>query len=106
MSEKWVIACATADVDEEDVIRFDHEELSLCIYNTPDGFFATDGMCTHAEQHLEDGIVTGCVIECPLHQGKFDVTNGKALEGPVYDDLKTYPVKVENYNVYVNVNDE
>ncbi len=106
MSENWVIACATADVDEEDVIRFDHEELSLCIYNTPDGFFATDGMCTHAEQHLEDGIVTGCVIECPLHQGKFDVTNGKALEGPVYDDLKTYPVKVENYNVYVNVNDE
>ncbi len=102
MSENWVHACTADDIDEEDVLRFDHDDKTYCIYNTADGFFATDGMCTHEDEHLEDGIVIDCVIECPLHQGRFDVRNGKALSAPVRVDLKTWPVKVEQGKVYIN----
>jgi 3-phenylpropionate/trans-cinnamate dioxygenase ferredoxin subunit len=102
MSEIWIRACATGDIDEEDVLRFDHEDRTYCIYNTPDGFFATDGMCTHEDEHLEDGIVIDCVIECPLHQGRFDVRNGRALSAPVCIDLKTWPVKIEDGKVYID----
>ena len=68
------------------------------------GFFATDGYCTHEDEHLENGIVIDCVIECPLHQGRFDVRSGKALSAPVCVDLKTWPVKVEQGKVYINTN--
>jgi len=100
MSE-WIRVCAIDEIDEEDLIRFDHEGHSYAVYNTEKGFFATDGHCTHEEQHLEDGIVIGTVIECPLHQGRFDVTTGKALSAPVCVDLKTYPVKVEDGDVLI-----
>ena len=39
----------------------------------------------------------------PLHQGTFDITTGKALTAPAYDDLGTYPVKVENGTVYIRL---
>lgn len=102
MSE-WIMACATDDIDEEDVIRFDHEEITYAIYNTDKGFYATEGFCTHEKQHLEDGLVIGTVIECPMHQGRFDIVSGKAKSAPVCVDLITYPVKVENENVFISI---
>ncbi len=104
LAENWVQACAADDIDEEDLLRFDHDDKTYCIYNTPDGFFATDGYCTHEDEHLDNGIVIDHVIECPLHQGRFDVRSGKALSAPVCVDLKTWPVKVEEGKVYINTN--
>jgi len=100
---QWVHACATDDIDEEDVIRFDHGDQTYAIYNTDNGFFATAGHCTHEVQHLEDGLVIGNVIECPLHQGRFNIETGKALSAPVCVDLVTFPVKVEGDEVYIQL---
>lgn len=106
MSENWIRACAADDIDEEDLLRFDHEGRTYCIYNTAEGFFATDGFCTHEEEHLENGIVIDCVIECPLHQGRFDIRSGKALSAPVCVDLETWSVKVEAGSIYINTADD
>jgi 3-phenylpropionate/trans-cinnamate dioxygenase ferredoxin subunit len=99
----WIQACGTDDIDEEDLIRWDHGGQTYAIYNTEKGFFATDGNCTHEEQHLEDGLVIDCVIECPLHGGRFDICTGKALSAPCTEDLKTYPVKIEDGQVFVQL---
>ena len=99
----WILVCACDEIDEEDLIRWDHEGRSYAIYNTEQGFFATDGLCTHEAQPLEDGLVTGTVIECPLHQGRFDIVTGKALSPPVCVDLKSYPVKVEGGQVHIRL---
>ncbi|GAG98729.1 unnamed protein product [marine sediment metagenome] len=106
MSEIWIQACAADDIDEEDLMRFDHADKTYCIYNTAEGFFATDGYCTHEDEHLENGIVIDCVIECPLHQGRFDIRSGAALSAPVCVDLKTWPVKVEAGCIYINTADD
>ena len=42
-------------------------------------------------------------VECPMHQGIFDIKTGEAVSPPACDDLKTYPVKVENEKVYINI---
>ena len=106
MPENWVHACAAADIEEEDLKRFDHHGKTYCLYNTPKGFFATDGICTHEDQHLEDGFVIDCVIECPLHQGLFDIPTGKALGAPVCVDLKTWPVKEEGGELFIDIGDD
>ena len=103
MGENWVLACASDDIDEEDLIRFDHGDKTYCIYNTPKGFYATAGICTHEEEHLEFGMVIGTVIECPLHQGRFDIPSGRALSAPVCVNLKTYAVKIENGDIYIQL---
>lgn len=101
MSETWHFVCAAEEIDEEDVIGFDFQDQHFAVYNTEKGFFATDGLCTHEAQSLADGIVIGSHIECPLHQGRFDIPSGKAKSAPVCVDLKTYPVKLEDGDVYI-----
>ena len=103
MSEHWVRVCAADEIAEEDVLGFDHNGKTYCVYNTPEGFFASDGMCTHEDEPLEDGIVIDCVIECPLHQGRFDVRSGAALSAPVCVDLRTWPVKIDDGEVFVDL---
>jgi 3-phenylpropionate/trans-cinnamate dioxygenase ferredoxin component len=102
-SLKWVVACATDDIDEEDVIRFDHDGASYAVYRIDGGYFASDGWCTHEHAHLADGFVVNREIECPLHQGRFDIVSGKPKSPPVCVQLKTHPVRVENGQVLLGI---
>lgn len=104
MSDEWKLVCKVQDIEMEDLIRFDYEDKTFCVYRLEDGFYATDGICTHEAVHLEEGLVMDSEIECPMHQGIFDIKSGKAVSPPACDDLKTYPVKVENEEVYININ--
>ena len=104
MSDEWKLVCKVEDIEMEDLIRFDYEDKTFCVYRLEDGFYATDGICTHEDVHLEEGLVMDSEIECPMHQGIFDIKSGKAISPPACDDLKTYPVKVENEEVYININ--
>ncbi|WP_290870069.1 Rieske 2Fe-2S domain-containing protein, partial [Aquabacterium sp.] len=63
--------------------------------------YATDGLCTHEQVHLCDGLVMDHVLECPKHNGRFDIRNGKALGAPVCVNLATYPTKVEGRVIYI-----
>ena len=100
----WINACATGDIDEEDLIRFDHGNQTFAIYQSPEGdFFATAGRCTHEEVHLCDGLVMGHLIECPKHNGQFDYRTGAAMRAPVCVNLRTFTVKVEGDRVYIDI---
>ena len=101
--ENWHLVGTTDNMEVEDILRFDHEDKTFCIYMLEDGFYATDGICTHETVHLEDGIVMDNEVECPMHQGVFDIKTGKAVSPPACDDLKTYPVKVEDNNIYIQI---
>jgi 3-phenylpropionate/trans-cinnamate dioxygenase ferredoxin component len=104
MTQTWVRACAVDDIDQEDVIRFDHDGRVFALYRSPDDkFYATDGVCTHEHALLSDGLVMGDIIECPKHNGRFDYRTGKARGAPVCVNLATYVVKVEDGDVYVLV---
>jgi 3-phenylpropionate/trans-cinnamate dioxygenase ferredoxin component len=100
----WVEACAVDDVEEEDVIRFDHGGRTFAIYRSPDDeFFATDGFCTHEKAHLADGLVIDDIIECPKHNGRFNYKTGQAKGAPVCVDLQTYPVKIEAGKLMIQI---
>jgi len=103
MSE-WIEACGADDVEEEDVIRFDHGGKVLAIYRSPDDqYFATDGLCTHEQISLADGLVMDDIIECPKHNGRFNYKTGEAKGAPVCVNLRTYRVKVEGGAVFVEI---
>lgn len=100
----WVEVCERGEIDEEDVIRFDHEGKTFAIYRSPDDtFHATDGLCTHEKIHLANGLVMDDIIECPKHNGRFNYKTGEAKGAPVCVNLKTYPVKVEGGTVFIQV---
>jgi 3-phenylpropionate/trans-cinnamate dioxygenase ferredoxin subunit len=103
MSEHWIEVCATGDIEKEDVMRFDLDDRTFAIYRTAgDRYYATDGLCTHAEVHLSGGFVMDHIIECPKHNGRFDFTTGQAKGAPACVDLRIYPVRVEAGKVFLN----
>ncbi len=97
----WLIVCGVEDIDEEDVAQFEHGGKIYAIYHTPSGFYATDGICTHENAHLADGLVVGDIIECPRHQGRFHIPSGKAKGAPACINLQTYPTKIEAGQIHV-----
>ena len=97
----WIDVCAFDDIDDEDVRRFDHDGRTFAVYRVGDSVYATDGLCTHEQVHLCDGLVMEHVIECPKHNGRFDIRSGRALGAPVCVNLMTYPATVEGGRVRV-----
>ena len=101
-ADGWVEVCAVEDIDEEDVIRFDHDGATFAVYRSPDGtFHATDGLCTHEHAHLADGLVMGDLIECPKHNGRFNYKTGEARRAPVRVDVRTHPAMVQAGKVFI-----
>lgn len=100
----WIDVCEVEDVDLEDVIRFDHAGQTFAIYRAADGeVFATDGLCTHEQVHLADGLVIDDTIECPKHNGRFNYQTGAALRAPVCVALATYPARLSKGRIEIEV---
>ena len=100
----WIDACAADDIEEEDVVRFDHDGRTFAIYRSHDDkFFCTDGLCSHEQVHLAGGLVMDHIIECPKHNGQFDYRTGEAMHAPVCVNLGIYRVKVENDRVLIEI---
>ena len=99
----WVRVCGTNDIAPEDLIRFDHGGRTFVVIRSPEGeFFCTDGICTHEQVQLCDGLVMDGVIECPKHNAHFDYRTGQATRAPACIDLNTWPVKIEGGLVFID----
>jgi len=101
---EWIDACAAGDVDAEDVIRFDHGARTFVIVRDhQDNYYCTDGLCTHEAIHLSEGMVIEATIECPTHASIFDCRTGEVDTPPACENLQTYPTRVENGRVFVEI---
>jgi fatty acid desaturase/nitrite reductase/ring-hydroxylating ferredoxin subunit len=100
----WVDAGDAATLAHEDVRGLQVGERLVAVYRTADGrLAATDGRCTHGRVPLTEGIVVGSVVECPRHNGRFDVLTGRALAKPACVDLETLPVREVEGRIQVRV---
>jgi MocE subfamily Rieske [2Fe-2S] domain protein len=105
LDKDWHFAGVADNFEDEDVEQVKVGPLAIAVYRAKGGFYATQDLCTHERAYLSDGVVVDCVVECPFHQGRFDVRNGKALGAPVTVSLKTYPVRIVDGRIYVGVSE-
>src|SRR5689334_8719617 len=100
----WVEAVRVGGIDAEEAIRFDHGGRTFAVFrNDKDEYFCTDGLCTHENVHLADGLVVENTIECPKHASIFDFTTGVVETPPACEDLRTYPTRIEDGRVFVDI---
>ncbi|MCC8977380.1 FAD-dependent oxidoreductase [Bradyrhizobium acaciae] len=99
----WQFAIARSELRAEGVTGVDIGGVPVALYRLGDEVFATHGICTHALAFLADGYVEDGKIECPLHQGLFDIRTGAALCAPLTEPVRTYAVKIEGDSVYVDL---
>ena len=103
MSQSWIDVLADGDLPADDVIGVEANGHQVAIYAVNGEVFASDNICTHGHARLCDGFLEDYEIECPLHQGRFDIRNGKAMCEPLTEDVRTYPVKIENGRVFIDL---
>ena len=95
--------CAETDVPSGDMKRFDVGEYELALYHVGDRFYVTSAICTHERADLTLGELEEGVVTCPLHGARFDVATGRVLTPPAFKRLKTYPVKLQEGQVLVDL---
>jgi naphthalene 1,2-dioxygenase ferredoxin component len=98
---QWVDALSADELPTDDVIGVAVGGRDIAIYTVGGAVYATDNICTHGQARLCDGFLEGHEIECPLHQGKFDVRDGRTTCAPVTEPLRSYPIKVDGQRVYL-----
>ncbi len=77
---------------------------TFALYRDDEGkLYATDGVCTHGNTHLADGLVKGKEIECPKHNGRYHLVDGSPARPPVCRGLATYPLEERGGRLYLNL---
>jgi MocE subfamily Rieske [2Fe-2S] domain protein len=103
-ADGWIEVCAAADLAREDVLRFDHGKKTFAlIRDEKDYLHATDGICTHGNNHLADGLVIAGTIECPKHNGRFHLADGSPARAPVCRGLAVYPLEERAGRLWLNI---
>jgi Na+-transporting NADH:ubiquinone oxidoreductase subunit F len=103
-TEGWLEVCAAADLPRSDAIRFDYGRKTFALYRDHEGkLYATDGICTHGNNHLAEGLVKDRQIECPKHNGRFNLIDGSPARAPICRGLATYPVEERAGRLWLNV---
>jgi naphthalene 1,2-dioxygenase system ferredoxin subunit len=102
-SGNWHRIAATKDVAEGEAKAIELMGLDLALYFVGGKWYCTDNICTHAYALLTDGYLDGHTIECPLHNGCFDIRTGKGQGAPIDEDLHIFPVKIEKDEVFIQL---
>ena len=103
MSENWIDVCAIDEQPDDDVKGVQVAGQDIALYHVEGEVFATEGACSHGNAKLCEGYLEGHEIECPLHQGRFDIRSGKAMCAPLTADIQIYLVKKEDGRVLLKV---
>jgi naphthalene 1,2-dioxygenase ferredoxin component len=104
MSESnWIDAMAADALRSDDVVAVEIGGRDIALCKLGDAVYAIDNICTHGQARLCEGFLIGHEIECPLHQGRFDVRDGKATCEPAEEPLRSYPVKIEGERVWLRL---
>jgi naphthalene 1,2-dioxygenase system ferredoxin subunit len=100
----WTDLAAFEELPDGDVVGRVIDGREIALYRLGDEVFATDAICTHGHASLCGGFVEpDGSIECPLHQGRFDIRSGRALCEPLEHDLQTHTVKLEGGRVWISI---
>lgn len=101
---RWVRVAGAGDLAAGEMKAVEAKGRKLALYHLDDNTWAASAhLCTHAYAELTEGWLDGCIIECPLHGGRFDLTTGAGLGAPIEQDLVLYPVRLEGEDVLVEL---
>ena len=95
--------CSPDDIAEGSALRVETGTLTLAVFNVEGQFYVTDDHCTHGPGSLSEGYIDGDVVECNFHNGQFNIRTGAVVSPPCMVPIKTYPARVENGKVVIEV---
>lgn len=99
----WEYAADRSALAGRDLVAATCGDRRLVLYALADGIFATADACPHQGAPLSAGCVVQGYVECPVHRALFDIRTGAPDGAVTARPVRTYPVKVEGDDIYVDV---
>jgi 3-phenylpropionate/trans-cinnamate dioxygenase ferredoxin subunit len=81
----------------------DVDATQILLVNLGGTVHATQGICSHEYFELDKGFLTGDTLTCALHQSRFDLETGEALDPPAEAPLAVYDVVVEGDQIVLEL---
>lgn len=81
----------------------EYKKKRYALFRQPDGIFALDDVCSHEYSLLSEGEIVEGEVYCPMHGSRFDIRSGAVKNFPATRPVRTYPVKVEDDDIYIQV---
>ena len=100
---EWIKACNLEQVKEGQLLGLTINDKKILLANLKGKIHATDLICTHANADLSTGFLSEEGVRCPLHLSVFNLQDGKPQNLPAETPLKTYNVKIDQNEIYVEV---
>jgi nitrite reductase/ring-hydroxylating ferredoxin subunit len=102
--QEWVEVARRDQLGEDETLAIELDGREVCIYNVAGEILATDNRCTHGDADLSDGLILdGCIIECPLHEGTFNIRTGEPVGLPCTEALRCHDVRVDADAIFLRV---
>ncbi len=75
------------------------------VFNCGGELYAIEDRCSHDDGPVCLGVwdEEECTVTCPRHGAQFDLGTGKALSLPAYLPVRTFPVRVEDGTIKIDV---
>lgn len=96
MTSEFIIAAHISEVPSGGQLRVEFPDQEILICNVAGEYFAIDYYCSHDALGLEGGIIENDCITCPYHGAEFCLRSGKVMASPAWQDIRVYPVIVED----------
>ncbi len=100
----WIRVASIAELEEAGgLLGRVAAGVPIALYAAEGEYFATANTCTHGQARLSDGYLDGHIIECPLHQGLFDIRTGEVKGPPCTKPIRTLQVMQEGGSLLVRM---
>ncbi|MGI4812393.1 MAG: Rieske (2Fe-2S) protein [Janthinobacterium lividum] len=100
---QWHDIGSFASLKEDEPRGVTVENIPIGIFKVGQACYAIHDVCPHQFVRLSKGFLEGSIVECPLHEAKFDLATGRCLEGPTEEDVAVYETKVDGDRLWVKV---
>lgn len=97
----WVDVCAENALTNGENIIVDVDGTEVAIFKIDGQFYAIEDVCTHDGAEIASGELDGDEIICPRHGAKFCVKTGAVKSAPAYEDVATFPIRIEQGQLQV-----
>ena len=103
MLSEFVKVAALGDIAPGEMQTVEVGSEYILVARIGDEYFALDGFCTHAEGFLSEGYLLEdyCEVECPIHEGAFNLRTGEVTNPPAEVPIVTYQVRIEGDDILV-----
>ncbi len=91
----WIDIAETSAFTKHDRKVIEHQGQSILVLKLNDQYYAMDNQCTHQNFPLEEGMLEDGILTCPYHGAAFCIKTGAVKAAPAFEDLRTYPTRVE-----------